>query len=227
MMKSIAFLLFLVCTIRVEAQKDMAVYLHNGSKLIGTLGVRDSVSGVVKVKIQGGSELAVVFHDIDSIQPLYSNAAIHYGQPYLALGLATLVNSNASLFQFDILAGYQFNKKFQGGIGFCFSDLRASYLDMRYFIYHKDFYSLGVYTQPGVLLDGLFSDNYYYQGKTSGFYSNTGLSIKLHSPKTTNFSLNVGYQYIHEKEVYTDYGGNKTTNIYNLNHYIIQGIFAF
>jgi hypothetical protein len=214
----------------LSAQKNVSIFTKNGSVIMGNIEAKDSASKMIKVKIEGGSILAFRFDEIDSIRPsaadpLLSNMAV------LGFGLGQSMNAAGRHFQFDIMLGYQFNRRFQAGMGFCFSDIIASYLDARYYFYHKDIFSLGVFTQPGMLLKRTNMDiwnSYYGQyAYFKSFYANTGVSLKLHGNKTRSFSLNAGYQYINEKYGYYDYLGDNVKIFTSLNRYLVQGVFTF
>ncbi len=227
-MKIAALFSFLFLVTSLMAQKQVAVYTHNGSKVVGTLVRLDSVSQSLKIKILGGSEFFFLFKEIDSLTSEAKMGWVTYGKPYFGFGLGAIMNADHSYFQFDVLAGYQFTDKIKGGIGFCFSDIAASYLDFNYYFFHKDFFAIGAYTQPGMVLTRLFDRNYYTSNSTTGFYSNTGLTMKFYSGKASSFAMNIGYEYINKIEVYKSYNNDPDIKkTYHLNRYVVQGIYTF
>ncbi len=210
------------------AQREVSVYAHDGSKIVGVIELRDSLSGILKVKIQGGTVIALRFNTIDSILSSNPRRLLNIARPIFGFGLGVAMNSNVTQLQFDMQMGYQINRKFQGGLGFCSSTFLASYLDLHYFHFHKKQFAAGAYVEPGLIMKRLFDTWYYYNNtKVSGFYSNTGLCAKFYSSKSREFYLQLGYQFIQQKETYINWNQEKTTNLAQLNRYILQGIYTF
>jgi hypothetical protein len=229
MKKHFLFLLIL-WGFNLAAQESISVYTKTGSMITGILESRDSVNQRVKIKIQGGSILAVPFRDIDSIASAVPEKKTFSGSPYYGFGLGIASNAIQNSLQVDAFAGYQFNTKFQAGFGLSYSHDLSTYLDIKYYPFQKKFFAIGAYANPGLVLTTNNYNpwyNYGYRNSINGFYSNTGFSFKLKGEKTRSFSVNAGYQFVSERFTYYDYQDHKVVSITNLNRYIIQGIFNF
>jgi hypothetical protein len=228
-MRILFVIILFVLSYSTKAQKDIAVYTLKGSKYVGVLLKQDSDQGAFIVRIQGGSEFSIPFGDISRIEWSVAPKEYNTGKPYFGFGMGTAMNADRSIFQLDLKAGYQFNRKWDAGIGYCTSDIASWYVDVNYYPYHKSFFSAGIFSQVGTVLSPIDYWGYYYYDyiKVRGLYTNQGISFKLSGEKSRSFALNIGYQYITKRETYSYFSGEGMIDVFHLNRYLIQGVFTF
>jgi len=226
MRKSLALLMFFYF-FSGNAQDKSIVFLHNGSNYIGKLIKTDSLSGTIKLRTRGGSEIVFSFHEIDSIRSHKQRIKEHKGHPFFGIGLGLRTNQNSNLFQLDLSTGYQFSNKWQLGVGVGISDLGVYYLGLNYFPFRYKIFNFGIFTKAGVPLSPW--NNYVYEGepKTKGYYTCNGIAVKLPGYNYHNFIFHIGYQFSRYERTFPYYYGGSETRIYIINRYYVSGIYAF
>jgi hypothetical protein len=198
-MKLFFLLLLFLSSFYIYAQQSVTVYTYDDCKYVGKLISVDSAKGFVKVQVQGGSEFSIGFNNIDSIQ--YSN--ITGRQSFIGLGLGTNLSTKNNDYQVDLILGYKFNQRWSASFTYCFSEFSAAFLDLHYYVYNKENFAVGLFSDFGTVMKPSIDRSAYANSKLHGLYTNHGLTIKLSGDRSRSSLLSLGYQYIDQYQVFT------------------------